>query len=47
MESQSKLIKQHDQNFLKEGKPLQKKNTCIRKKNLKEQDCEGHSEGFK
>ena len=34
MESQSKLIKQHDQNFLKEGKPLQKKKYLYQKKKI-------------
>ena len=47
MESQWKLRQQHDQNFSKEGKPLQNK-TCIRGKiNSIEQNFESHSLGFK
>ena len=46
MESQSKLIKQHDQNFLKEGKPLQKKYTCIRKKKSKGAGLRGSQRGI-
>ena len=39
-ESEWKLRQQHDQNFLMEGKPCQKKLI-----NPKKQDCEGHSKG--
>ena len=45
LESQWKL-RQHDQNFPMEGKPLKKElEERRRRKNPKEQDCENHSQG--
>ena len=46
LESQWKLIQQHDQNFPMEEKPLQIKYQHQKKEiNPEEQDCESHRQG--